>query len=301
MRTESTSQPEEEETRTPKRQESTQQAQPRLGGGISGSIPSCSARLLRTPRLNQRQRRQQQQPALSCPKTLTPLALPARPPIHPSISHRPSCFFPSLPSPCVGRIISLEDRISERSIASIAPACLPAAFHSMGMEMEIEADPNTSLSPDDATASGESKACADCHTTKTPLWRGGPEGPKSLCNACGIRYRKRRRQALSLDAADPPKKKAADPQEEDQQQPKKKPAAASSSSASTKKEREKADKDKDRKKKDRQVTVELRVVGFGKEVMLKQRRQMRRNKCMSEEERAAVLLMALSSGVIYAS
>nr|CAB3503191.1 unnamed protein product [Digitaria exilis] len=61
------------------------------------------------------------------------------------------------------------------------------------------------------------------------------------------------------------------------------------------------DKDKDRKKKDRQVTVELRVVGFGKEVMLKQRRQMRRNKCMSEEERAAVLLMALSSGVIYAS
>ena len=36
-------------------------------------------------------------------------------------------------------------------------------------------------------------------------------------------------------------------------------------------------------------------------VMLKQRRQVRRNKCMSEEERAAVLLMALSSGVIYAS
>jgi hypothetical protein len=28
---------------------------------------------------------------------------------------------------------------------------------------------------------------------------------------------------------------------------------------------------------------------------------MRRKKCMSEEERAAVLLMALSSGVIYAS
>ncbi|KAJ6928642.1 hypothetical protein NC652_012697 [Populus alba x Populus x berolinensis] len=29
-------------------------------------------------------------------------------------------------------------------------------------------------------------------TTKTPLWRGGPAGPKSLCNACGIRYRKKR-------------------------------------------------------------------------------------------------------------
>ncbi|KAG4396611.1 hypothetical protein AAZX31_19G215900 [Glycine max] len=36
------------------------------------------------------------------------------------------------------------------------------------------------------------KCCADCKTTKTPLWRGGPAGPKTLCNACGIRYRKRR-------------------------------------------------------------------------------------------------------------
>ncbi|XP_076944233.1 GATA transcription factor 17-like [Bidens hawaiensis] len=36
------------------------------------------------------------------------------------------------------------------------------------------------------------KTCADCGTSKTPLWRGGPAGPKSLCNACGIRSRKRR-------------------------------------------------------------------------------------------------------------
>ncbi|KAK4839735.1 hypothetical protein QYF36_024473 [Acer negundo] len=33
----------------------------------------------------------------------------------------------------------------------------------------------------------------DCKTTKTPLWRGGPAGPKSVCNACGIRHRKRKR------------------------------------------------------------------------------------------------------------
>lgn len=29
------------------------------------------------------------------------------------------------------------------------------------------------------------KTCADCGTTKTPLWRGGPAGPKvsvALCN-----------------------------------------------------------------------------------------------------------------------
>ncbi|KAJ7561869.1 hypothetical protein O6H91_03G044800 [Diphasiastrum complanatum] len=34
------------------------------------------------------------------------------------------------------------------------------------------------------------RSCAHCGTSKTPLWRNGPLGPKSLCNACGIRYKK---------------------------------------------------------------------------------------------------------------
>lgn len=38
----------------------------------------------------------------------------------------------------------------------------------------------------------EKKCCAICRTSRTPLWRVGPDGPKTLCNACGIRYRKRR-------------------------------------------------------------------------------------------------------------
>ncbi|KAI3754191.1 hypothetical protein L1987_53969 [Smallanthus sonchifolius] len=44
------------------------------------------------------------------------------------------------------------------------------------------------------------RVCSDCNTTKTPLWRSGPQGPKSLCNACGIRQRKARK-ALALAAA----------------------------------------------------------------------------------------------------
>ncbi|KQK12335.1 GATA transcription factor 16 [Brachypodium distachyon] len=136
-----------------------------------------------------------------------------------------------------------------------------------------------SLDPDDRTASGEPKACTDCNTTKTPLWRGGPCGPKSLCNACGIRYRKKRREALGLDG---PKRRetaacAHTAGEGAEQPPKKK----------TKRERE-------------EVTVELRMVGFGKAAVLKQRRRMRRRRRLGEEEKAAILLMALSSGVIYA-
>lgn len=37
------------------------------------------------------------------------------------------------------------------------------------------------------------RVCSDCNTSTTPLWRSGPRGPKSLCNACGIRQRKARR------------------------------------------------------------------------------------------------------------
>ncbi|KAJ0985864.1 hypothetical protein J5N97_004220 [Dioscorea zingiberensis] len=39
------------------------------------------------------------------------------------------------------------------------------------------------------------RRCANCDTTSTPLWRNGPKGPKSLCNACGIRYKKEERRA----------------------------------------------------------------------------------------------------------
>ncbi|KAB5556175.1 hypothetical protein DKX38_007084 [Salix brachista] len=66
----------------------------------------------------------------------------------------------------------------------------------MGVIMDLKG--RKSSREDDRSGGGVSgevedkKACTDCKTTKTPLWRGGPAGPKSLCNACGIRYRKKR-------------------------------------------------------------------------------------------------------------
>ncbi|EEC79747.1 hypothetical protein OsI_21119 [Oryza sativa Indica Group] len=41
------------------------------------------------------------------------------------------------------------------------------------------------------------RRCANCGTASTPLWRNGPRGPKSLCNACGIRYKKEERRAAA--------------------------------------------------------------------------------------------------------
>ncbi|KAF8050954.1 hypothetical protein N665_1847s0008 [Sinapis alba] len=38
----------------------------------------------------------------------------------------------------------------------------------------------------------EMRKCTNmnCNTINTPMWRKGPLGPKSLCNACGIKFRK---------------------------------------------------------------------------------------------------------------
>ena len=34
------------------------------------------------------------------------------------------------------------------------------------------------------------KYCRECYTTKTPLWRSGPSGLNTLCNKCGLRYKR---------------------------------------------------------------------------------------------------------------
>lgn len=40
-----------------------------------------------------------------------------------------------------------------------------------------------------SNSDGIVRKCTHCETTKTPQWREGPSGPKTLCNACGVRFR----------------------------------------------------------------------------------------------------------------
>ncbi|XP_056163148.1 GATA transcription factor 8-like isoform X1 [Syzygium oleosum] len=46
------------------------------------------------------------------------------------------------------------------------------------------ADASQNLAPAQAV-----RKCMHCEITKTPQWRAGPMGPKTLCNACGVRYK----------------------------------------------------------------------------------------------------------------
>ncbi|KAI9097763.1 hypothetical protein K1719_025534 [Acacia pycnantha] len=49
----------------------------------------------------------------------------------------------------------------------------------------------------------EGRQCLHCATDKTPQWRTGPMGPKTLCNACGVRYKSGRLVPEYRPAASP--------------------------------------------------------------------------------------------------
>ncbi|KAE8702666.1 GATA transcription factor 23 [Hibiscus syriacus] len=142
------------------------------------------------------------------------------------------------------------------------------------------------------------KFCTDCKTTKTPLWRGGPAGPKSLCNACGIRHRKRRRAMLGLNKGEEKKKKK-----------KKREISDSSHSSSIATSNEDCNKKLNANFNGLSDEVKMRLYALGSEVLLqsssslsgvvkKQRCQRRRK--LGEEEQAAISLMALSCASVFA-
>lgn len=62
--------------------------------------------------------------------------------------------------------------------------------------------------------STHAKACTQCGATRTPQWREGPLGPKTLCNACGVkqfRLNKRARDdGTKRRTPTPTKRKAVD-------------------------------------------------------------------------------------------
>ncbi|KAE9459155.1 hypothetical protein C3L33_08941, partial [Rhododendron williamsianum] len=63
-----------------------------------------------------------------------------------------------------------------------------------------EGGENLSHGPDSA---GDGRKCLHCATDKTPQWRTGPMGPKTLCNACGVRYKSGRLVPEYRPAASP--------------------------------------------------------------------------------------------------
>ncbi|KAJ8749418.1 hypothetical protein K2173_025462 [Erythroxylum novogranatense] len=117
------------------------------------------------------------------------------------------------------------------------------------------------------TKCNELKSCVDCHTTRTPCWRSGPDGPRTLCNACGIRYRKEKRAVLGLHkpGTERGKKKIGRSNSADKMGVSSKMGLAG-------------------------------LLGYRRDLILQEKWKRK----LGEEEEAAILLMTLSCGSVYA-
>ncbi|KAL6876732.1 white collar 2 [Trichoderma novae-zelandiae] len=71
----------------------------------------------------------------------------------------------------------------------------------------IKGDAGIAMPMDRDSRSGEKKkklklaeeyVCTDCGTLDSPEWRKGPSGPKTLCNACGLRWAKKEKKRNSV-------------------------------------------------------------------------------------------------------
>nr|AFK37729.1 unknown [Medicago truncatula] len=139
--------------------------------------------------------------------------------------------------------------------------------HSDKVSEGEDSNPNAAVPSDN---SNPKKTCADCGTSKTPLWRGGPAGPKSLCNACGIRSRKKKRAILGISKGN---------NEEGTRKGKKSNSGGGGGS-----------------KVGDNLNMKQRLLNLGKEVFMNRSHWEK----LGEDEQAAVLLMSLSYGSVYA-
>ncbi|XP_062204863.1 GATA transcription factor 4-like [Phragmites australis] len=119
-----------------------------------------------------------------------------------------------------------------RSKRSRATAAAAAAWHSLVPRPASQTSPSSSCSSSDfqsskparpngsngsrgkkspvpGGAAGEAgmeagvRRCTHCASEKTPQWRTGPLGPKTLCNACGVRFKSGRLMPEYRPAASP--------------------------------------------------------------------------------------------------
>lgn len=120
-------------------------------------------------------------------------------------------FIPSMDSPELMYFVSLAynnqgadpstvKASMERYLAeTVDPDSIPPSFSVNNTNNHGQ---NGALLARQATAAASSqvqsdKRCFACGTHKSPEWRRGPDGPKTLCNACGLRYAKQLRAGQS--------------------------------------------------------------------------------------------------------
>ncbi|KAK1570723.1 hypothetical protein Q3G72_006244 [Acer saccharum] len=57
------------------------------------------------------------------------------------------------------------------------------------IKLSVPQPPRSQEADENQATTQAVRKCLHCEITKTPQWRAGPLGPKTLCNACGVRYK----------------------------------------------------------------------------------------------------------------
>ncbi|CAL1374270.1 unnamed protein product [Linum trigynum] len=118
-------------------------------------------------------------PTSSVTETTTPMC-PVNPLklAHDSDSHAESRLLIKIPK----HLIKSEHKNKKKKLKKAEAAAVPPPPPALGLEEQ-----NNESGPQQQQQGV--RKCMHCEVTKTPQWRAGPMGPKTLCNACGVRFK----------------------------------------------------------------------------------------------------------------
>lgn len=75
------------------------------------------------------------------------------------------------------------------SASCSSSSCSPPSQLALYNDMLSQSEEKQSVKKQKQQEGGEARRCSHCLVQKTPQWRAGPMGAKTLCNACGVRYK----------------------------------------------------------------------------------------------------------------
>lgn len=84
-------------------------------------------------------------------------------------------------------------REGERRGGMMSGSGSPMIKGDAGIAIPMDRDPRTGEKKKKLKVA-EEYVCTDCGTLESPEWRKGPSGPKTLCNACGLRWAKKNKK-----------------------------------------------------------------------------------------------------------
>lgn len=102
-------------------------------------------------------------------------------------------------------LTGLRYRDGERSHGISTGDTSPALIRGdAGIAILLDRDRESSKKEKKKLKMADEYVCADCGTLDSPEWRKGPKGPKTLCNACGLRWAKKEKKRTGEDVVTKP-------------------------------------------------------------------------------------------------